>query len=360
MAAGLEAITDGELLIGGQLVNDLRPRERDVAMVFQNYALYPHMTVEDNIGFGLKMRHTASREIRERVAAIARVLDLAELLHRKPRALSGGQRQRVAMGRAIVRDPRVFLMDEPLSNLDAKLRVQMRSEIARIQREVGATTIYVTHDQVEAMTMGDRVAVLRKGRLQQVEEPQRLYDEPANLFVATFIGSPAMNLVQAGVRSDGDALVLGIGSRSLRLPAGLRTPSLDALAAREGRVAVGIRPEQVRERPGGEGELWQSLRGTVEMVEALGSERLVHVAIEADPVVTDAVLEVAADVDVAVGQELQSDAESRRSLFICRFAPDSAVRVGDAADIWINVGRLHMFDLETGEALRHPVKNPGV
>src|SRR5690349_164288 len=217
MVAGLEEVTEGTIRIGETVVNDVLPQKRNIAMVFQNYALYPHMSVAENIGFGLKMHKVDRREARERVEQIARVLGLSDLLQRKPRALSGGQRQRVAMGRAIVRSPQVLLMDEPLSNLDAKLRVQMRAEIARIQREIGATTIYVTHDQVEAMTMGDRVAVMRKGRLQQVDVPQRLYDAPTNLFVAGFIGSPSMNLVQARLERRNGSLACAIGDQRLEL-----------------------------------------------------------------------------------------------------------------------------------------------
>ena len=219
MLAGLEAITEGSIRIGGNVVNSLHPRERDIAMVFQNYALYPHMTVYRNIAFALKIRKMPAEEIRKRVEDAARILGLTDQLEKKPANLSGGQRQRVAMGRAIVRAPQAFLMDEPLSNLDAKLRVQMRGEIARIQRELGATTIYVTHDQVEAMTMGHRVAVLRKGELQQVDSPQALYDSPANLFVASFIGSPAMNVLEASLERAGDGLVCRIGTQVLTLPA---------------------------------------------------------------------------------------------------------------------------------------------
>src|SRR5262245_24583468 len=234
MVAGLEDIDGGEIRIGDRVVNLLEPRERDVAMVFQNYALYPHMTVYENIAFGLKMKKVPKDERRRRVEQIARTLGLHESLDRKPRALSGGQRQRVAMGRAIVRDPQAFLMDEPLSNLDAKLRVQMRTEIARIQREVGATTIYVTHDQVEAMPMGDRVAVLRRGRLQQIDDPQRLYDAPHNLFVASFIGSPAMNLVQARLEQKDGVLACLVGDQHLTVPAELaaRRPGLAGHAGR--------------------------------------------------------------------------------------------------------------------------------
>src|ERR671918_2780930 len=245
MVAGLEGVTEGEIRIGGRVVNDVPAKDRDIAMVFQNYALYPQMTVEENLAFSLQLHKTPKQEQARRVAEAARILALEPFLDRKPAALSGGQQQRVAMGRAIVRNPQAFLMDEPLSNLDAQLRVQMRAEISRIQHELGATTIYVTHDQVEAMTMGDRVAVLRKGRLQQLDEPQRLYDAPVNLFVASFIGSPAMNLVEARVERRDDDLVCRLGEQALVLPTEV-VAARPALARYEGRkIALGIRPENV-------------------------------------------------------------------------------------------------------------------
>src|SRR4051794_27633018 len=232
MVAGLEEISDGTVSIGGRVVNELTPKERDIAMVFQNYALYPHLTVADNIGFGLRLRKTPKAEVNQRVEWAGKLLGLTPYLNRRPKELSGGQRQRVAMGRAIVRQPQVFLMDEPLSNLDAKLRVQMRAEIARIQHDVGVTTIYVTHDQVEAMTMGDRVAVMRRGELQQMADPQKLYDAPNNLFVASFIGSPAMNLFEATVERRGDGLTLKLGDQELPVPADVvrRRPALAGFA----------------------------------------------------------------------------------------------------------------------------------
>src|SRR5919202_4913906 len=271
MIDGLEDITDGELRIGDEVVNDKAPKDRDIAMVFQNYALYPHMTVRENMGFALKLAKAPKEEIDRKVEEAARILDLEQHLDRKPANLSGGQRQRVAMGRAIVRDPRAFLMDEPLSNLDAKLRVQMRAEIARIQREVGATTIYVTHDQVEAMTMADRVAVLRRGRLQQVDAPQRLYEQPANLFVASFIGSPAMNLLEADLERQNGGLALRLGDQSIPVPEQIlgRHPSVESYAGK--RVALGIRPEQL-EDAAVDGESGARLRGKVLLTEALGSE----------------------------------------------------------------------------------------
>jgi len=341
MVAGLEEITEGEIEIGGNVVNDLEPRERDIAMVFQNYALYPHMSVYDNIAFGLKMRKTAKSEIARRVEEIARVLGLADLLRRKPRQLSGGQRQRVAMGRAIVRDPAVFLMDEPLSNLDARLRVQMRAEISRIQHELAATTIYVTHDQIEAMTMGDRVAVLRKGELQQVGDPQVLYDAPENLFVASFIGSPSMNLVQARIEGKNGAVTARVGVDDLPLPG---APA--ALAAYESRVVgLGVRPEHV-----GSGDA--VLHGRVVLSEALGSERLVHAELAAEPVVTEEVLEVAVDTDASVAEGLASEARERRTVFVGRYDTSFRAEPGVAIEIRLDTAKAHFFDLESGLAIR--------
>jgi multiple sugar transport system ATP-binding protein len=352
MVAGLEAISEGLIKIGDRVVNSLEPRKRDVAMVFQNYALYPHMSVYRNIAFGLKLRKTPKDEIRQRVEKTARALGLAELLEKKPRALSGGQRQRVAMGRAIIRDPQAFLMDEPLSNLDAKLRVQMRAEIARIQRELGATTIYVTHDQVEAMTMGDRVCVLRKGELQQVDTPQHLYERPTNLFVASFIGSPAMNLVQARLERAGSGLVCTVGDQALAVPAEVAEarPGLEAHVG--GTVALGIRPEHLEDAAfAGDGAPGGHLRGRVVTTELLGAELLAHVEIAAEPVVTDEVLEVAADVDRALIEDLRSEAREHRSVFIGRFDARSRVRAGDEVELAVATGNLHFFDLETELAL---------
>jgi multiple sugar transport system ATP-binding protein len=342
MVAGLEEITEGEVRIGERVVNELEPRERDVAMVFQNYALYPHMSVSDNIAFGLKMRRMPKGEIGRRVQEIAGVLGLRDLLRRKPRQLSCGQRQRVAMGRAIVRDPKVFLMDEPLSNLDAKLRVQMRAEVARIQRELGATTIYVTHDQVEAMTMGDRVCVLRKGVLQQVGSPEELYERPANLFVASFIGSPAMNLLEAELsRADG-GLVCRVGRQEI--PCQPR-PGLAAFVGH--RIGLGVRPEHLRdvERGG------PRVRGEVTVTELLGSEIFCHLELEAEPVVTDEVLEIAGDVDEAVAQELRAEARQRRTNVVARLDARSRPHSGQALEVAVDVERLHFFDLESGRAI---------
>ncbi len=350
MVAGLEEISEGEIRIGDRIVNDLEPRERDVAMVFQNYALYPHMSVYENISFGLRMQKLKKGKIHERVTEISRVLGLDELLQRKPRQLSGGQRQRVAMGRAIVRDPSVFLMDEPLSNLDARLRVQMRAEIARIQRELSATTIYVTHDQVEAMTMGDRVAVLRKGVLQQTDEPQVLYDRPVNLFVASFIGSPSMNLLQASLERRNGSLTARIGPQELAVPSEVAA-ARPGLAAYEGKtVGIGIRPEHVEDASIGPSEA-PRLRGTVLVMEALGSERLAHLELDARPVVTEEVLEIAADTDAAVAADLQSGSRGERAAFVARFDAASTARGGQEVEMTVKPELLQFFDLDTGQAI---------
>ena len=345
MVAGLETITRGEIRIADKVVNDLEPRRRDIAMVFQNYALYPHMTVAQNIGFGLKMHGFTKSEVERRVNEIAAVLDLGDLLARKPRALSGGQRQRVAMGRAIVRNPAVFLMDEPLSNLDAKLRVQMRAEISRIQRELRTTTIYVTHDQIEAMTMGDRVVVMRKGRLQQVDVPQVLYDHPANLFVASFIGSPSMNLFQGEVAAGG---MLQVGTQRLALPRdGVFARELATQAGRL--VAVGVRPEWIV--PASSGDDRPRLRGTVVMTEALGFEVLVHVEIDAAPVVTSETIEVALDVDAAALADLEAERSKQRTMIVARFPAGSPVRAGETIELGLDLSHAQAFDLESGLAL---------
>ena len=341
MTAGLEPITEGEIRIGDRVVNKLDPQERDVAMVFQNYALYPHMSVRDNIGFGLKMRKVPRAERTRRVEEISRILGLDEMLDRKPRQLSGGQRQRVAMGRAIVRDPAAFLMDEPLSNLDARLRVQMRAEISRIQREVGATTIYVTHDQVEAMTMGDRVAVLRKGHLQQVDEPQMLFDSPTNLFVASFIGSPEMNMLEAEVERAGDGIALRLGANVLPVP------SSALLASRVGeQIAVGIRPEYTEPARPGE----PRLDARLVVAEPLGSETLVHTEVAVPAVLSDQVLEVVEDA--AVAADLEAAAAERRAPFRARFAGTHRGSAGDPVAIGVDVEQLYFFDLRTGAAIR--------
>jgi multiple sugar transport system ATP-binding protein len=360
MVAGLEDITEGEVRIGDAVVNGLHPRKRDVAMVFQNYALYPHMTVYKNIAFALKVRKTPSEEIKRRVEEAARILGLTPELKRKPAQLSGGQRQRVAMGRAIVRDPQVFLMDEPLSNLDAKLRVQMRAEISRIQHELGATTIYVTHDQVEAMTMGDRVAVLRKGELQQVARPQQLYDRPANLFVASFIGSPEMNLVEVGLERVNEGLVCRVAGQGLGVPPEL-VRARPALARYVGKtIGLGIRPEQLEDAAlVGEVPLESRLRGKVVTTELLGSELLAHVEIEAPPVVTQEVREVLEDVDRSRVVELESEARARRTVVIGRFGVDSEARAGSDVEMRVDAGRLHFFDLDSEQAIVGVQANSG-
>jgi multiple sugar transport system ATP-binding protein len=339
MVAGLETVTEGAISIDGRKVNNMPSAKRDVAMVFQNYALYPHMSVFENMAFGLQQRNVSRREIEQRVRDIARLLELEPYLKRKPRALSGGQRQRVAMGRAIVRHPSVFLMDEPLSNLDAKLRVQMRAEIRGLQRDLGVTTIYVTHDQIEAMTMGDRVAVMRKGVLQQVAAPHELYRRPANLFVGGFIGSPAMNLLEATV--SGNSLQLG----SQAIDVGRRTE----LAGYESRVvALGARPEHVRLVGA---EIGNTLRARVLDVEDLGAEAIVHLETAAAPVLTEDVREIAADADEASLQSLAAEAKRRRARVLARVPAEISVQVGDEASVQFDAAKLHFFDLETGAAL---------
>ena len=353
MVAGLEDITDGRISIGDRVVNDLTPKDRDIAMVFQNYALYPHLSVADNIGFGLRLRHTPKDIVEERVAWAANFLGLTPYLHRRPKELSGGQRQRVAMGRAIVRKPQVFLMDEPLSNLDAKLRVQMRAEIARIQQDMAVTTLYVTHDQVEAMTMGDRVAVMRKGELQQMAEPQRLYDTPKNLFVASFIGSPSMNVFEGTMQRTADGLAVEIGDQTLPVPpeAAQRHAALAGYVGRT--LAVGIRPEHLEDaavaRNGG-----ARLRGRVLLTEALGSEILAHVEMHAKPVVTDDVIEGAVvDADEhEMAADLMVDSENGdKTTVVGRFDPASRVRPGSDVELVVDTEKLQFFDLETGFAV---------
>jgi multiple sugar transport system ATP-binding protein len=352
MIAGLEEPSDGEIRIGERVVNDLDPRERDVAMVFQNYALYPHMNVYDNIAFGLRMRKVPKQQRRKTIERAAQLLGLTEYLQRKPRQLSGGQRQRVAMGRAIVREPQAFLMDEPLSNLDARLRVQMRTEIARIQRELGVTTVYVTHDQVEAMTMGDRVAVLRRGVLQQLDTPQRVYDEPTNLFVASFIGSPAMNLLEGVVEESNGTLVCRLGQDLLTLPPELLR-ARPALASYVGqRVAAGIRPEEIHEASPLNGEATGNrLHGRVRVTEALGPELLAHVEIEVTPIIRDEVLEGLVDMDETdVVADLRTGG-ARRAAVVGRLRAGSGVRPDETIELGIDTAKLHFFDLESGQAI---------
>jgi multiple sugar transport system ATP-binding protein len=350
MVAGLEEITEGELRIGDTVVNKVEPRKRDVAMVFQNYALYPHMSIFDNIAFPLRSRGLPKERVRQDVERVAGMLDLTEMLKRRPRTLSGGQRQRVAMGRALVRQPQVFLMDEPLSNLDAKLRVQMRTEISKLQRELGVTTIYVTHDQVEALTMGSRIAVMRKGLLQQQGPPQELYDHPINLFVATFIGSPSMNLFRCRLEQNGDGLACVVRDQRLPLAAREVDPH-GVLAPYVGRdVALGIRPEHLSSASAGNGSA--RLRGEIQLVESLGAERLVHVNIEADPVLTEDVLEIARDTDAAVAQSLVHEVDTHEVPVVARFDVTTPATAGTETELAVSVAHLHIFDLESGAAIR--------
>jgi multiple sugar transport system ATP-binding protein len=350
MVAGLEEISEGTLSIGDRVVNDVLPRDRDIAMVFQSYALYPHLSVYDNIAFGLKLRHMPKAEIEQRVRKAAATLDLEPFLKRKPRALSGGQRQRVAMGRAIVREPHAFLMDEPLSNLDAKLRVQMRAEISSLQRQLRVTTIYVTHDQVEAMTMGDRVAVMRKGELQQVDDPQTLYDRPVNLFVAGFIGSPAMNMIEATLERAADAMHAVVGDARLALPREL-VATRPALAAYAGRtVVLGIRPENLEDAalvPDTPADA--CLSGHVLLREALGSELIVHFAVDARAAATEEVRELAEDVDQVAAERVSGN--GRGATLVGRFDPRSRVRAGDASRIAVDTSSLHFFDPQSGAGI---------
>ncbi len=348
MVAGLEDISGGELYIGDRVVNDVHPKDRDIAMVFQNYALYPHMSVADNIGFALKLAKVPKQEIEERVRKAAAILDLTENLDRKPGQLSGGQRQRVAMGRAIVRQPKAFLMDEPLSNLDAKLRVQMRAEIAGLQRDLGVTTIYVTHDQVEAMTMGDRVAVLKRGFLQQVDTPQNLYDKPGNVFVAGFIGSPSMNLMKATLSGSGDDLTVKFGSQSVGVDKALVAahPSLAGYAGKE--IVIGIRPEDLSDAELATEAVPDEFKLNTEttLIEALGSEIIVHFPLDAEPFsIMDAEFEGEDAIE-------QTKDDQGRTIYVGRFSPRSRARMGSPLTIAIDASRMHFFDPATGDAIR--------
>ena len=356
MVAGLEEISGGVLRIGDRVVNHVPSRDRDIAMVFQSYALYPHLSVFENIAFGLRVKKVPKGEIERRVNDAARVLDLEPFLKRKPRALSGGQRQRVAMGRAIVRQPQAFLMDEPLSNLDAKLRVQMRAEIARLQHDLGVTTIYVTHDQVEAMTMGDRVAVMRKGELQQVADPQELYDRPVNLFVGGFIGSPAMNMVEAKLARANGHLVASTGSHSITLDDEALTthPALESYVGSD--VILGIRPEDLEDAslvPDTPAD--RRFTGTVRLRESLGSEVMVHLEVDAPPALTEDVRELAQDMDAVAIQSLDDEAD--RTTLVGRFNARSRVREGDVAEVAVDTRSLHFFDLGTGLGIYHKSKD---
>jgi multiple sugar transport system ATP-binding protein len=349
MVAGLEDISEGEIKIGDRVVNQIPSRDRDIAMVFQSYALYPHLSVYDNIAFSLRLREEKKAEIDKRVKEAARILDLEPHLQRKPRALSGGQRQRVAMGRAIVRQPAAFLMDEPLSNLDAKLRVQMRAEISKLQRDLATTTIYVTHDQVEAMTMGDRVAVMRRGQLQQIAPPQELYDRPVNLFVGGFIGSPAMNLLEAKLERANGGFAVALGEQRLRLDDAL-VAARPALKYYEGRsVVVGVRPEQLEDAEiASDIPADRHLRGEVELREALGSELMVHFRVDVPPAMTAEVKELAEDA----GTTAEALGGGRSSCVVVgRFDPDSKVSERTTAEVAVDTRSLHFFDTETGTAI---------
>jgi multiple sugar transport system ATP-binding protein len=361
MVAGLEDISRGVLKIGERIVNHVPSRDRDIAMVFQSYALYPHLSVYDNIAFGLRIKKLPKEEIDKRVQNAAKILGLEAFLDRKPRALSGGQRQRVAMGRAIVREPAVFLMDEPLSNLDAKLRVQMRAEIAGLQRDLGVTTVYVTHDQVEAMTMGDKVAVMRKGELQQVADPQTLYDQPVNLFVAGFIGSPSMNMVEATLEARNGGYAAKVGSESIAIPAETVSarPALANYAGRE--VVLGIRPEDLEDAAlNTNAPAEQRLQGKTELTEALGSEIMVHFSIAARPAVTDDVRELAQDVgDERAVQELAAGTAETATL-VGRFGARSRVRPGQPVEVAVDARSLHFFDPETGLGIYDGTPTKGV
>ena len=353
MVAGLEIISSGRILIGSEVVNELPPRDRDVAMVFQNYALYPHKSVFDNLAFPLRLRGLGKGEIAERVQRIARLLELEEQLKRRPRQLSGGQRQRVAMGRAIVREPQVFLMDEPLSNLDAKLRTQMRAEISLLHKELGVTTIFVTHDQVEAMTLGERVAVMRRGELQQVAEPQVLYDYPANIFVAGFIGSPSMNFVQGTLSKDGERFLLRVGDQSIGLDR-TEVASASRLGDYVGRtLIVGVRPEKLEDAalvP--EEAADRRLSAYVRLRESLGSEVMVHFQVEAAPVVSEELDELTEGADESVLMSaLDQERRVRRTSFVGRFSISTAVEEGTTHDVAIGPGALRFFDPGTGAAL---------
>jgi multiple sugar transport system ATP-binding protein len=350
MVAGLEEISGGVVRIGERVVNYVPSRSRDIAMVFQSYALYPHLSVYENIAFGLKVKKLPKEEIDRRVQRAARILGLEEFLRRKPRALSGGQRQRVAMGRAIVREPAAFLMDEPLSNLDAKLRVQMRAEVSRLQRDLGTTTIYVTHDQVEAMTMGDRVAVIRKGELQQVADPQTLYDRPVNLFVGGFIGSPAMNMIEATVTRHDGAVAVDIGPQRLGLDEATLAAH-PALRAYEGRkVILGIRPEDMEEASLiADGSSGRRLRGVTELREALGSELNVHFTVEGTrPALTEDVKELARDVDEAREQEQQQRSDA---VLVGRLGARARVTEREPLEVVIDTRSLHFFDPDTSQGI---------
>ena len=349
MIAGLEDVSGGKLIIGDRVVNDLSPQDRDIAMVFQSYALYPHLSVADNIAYGLKIRKMSKDEIARRIQRAADMLELGPFLDRKPAMLSGGQRQRVAMGRAIVRDPSVFLMDEPLSNLDAKLRVQMRAEISSVVHDLGTTTVYVTHDQVEAMTMGDRMAVMKAGLLQQAGPPQEVYDHPNNIFVAQFVGSPPMNMVKGRLSETSDGLSVHVGDKDLAIPASVldKRAALRKYIGRD--VAVGVRSEDMEDASlTPDASLDRRLHGTVTLVEALGSEIVVHFSLKGDAVVTEDTKLVAKET----GDEALDTGPAGEVRWVASFSPRSRVRREDPVDIAVDMERVHWFDPDSGEAIR--------
>ena len=343
MIAGLEEIDEGIINIGDKEMNNLEPRERNVSMVFQNYALYPHMTVEENLGFSLKIAGLAKKEIEERVHEAAGILDITEFLQRKPSQLSGGQRQRVAMGRAIVRSPQAFLMDEPLSNLDAKLRVQMRAELGQLHTQLQTTTLYVTHDQVEAMTMGDRVAVIRKGELQQIDTPREIYSNPKNIFVAGFIGSPSMNFVYAKIKTENDVIELTFGDNQIRYK-DQKKEKLKSFENKE--IILGIRPEAFEDGYfANEADYSESLKVKVSLLEQLGSDSYVHFYKDIKPVQTEAIEEILADE----GEDITVLGDSTK--FIARINPNSTVAEGEEIELRINPSKLHFFDPESGDVI---------
>ena len=343
MVAGLEDITEGEISIGEKTVNNVAPKDRDIAMVFQNYALYPHMSVFDNMAFSLKLRKLPKDEIDQKVKDAAKTLEISELLDRKPKALSGGQRQRVAMGRAIVRNPQAFLMDEPLSNLDAKLRVQMRAELGQLHTQLQTTTLYVTHDQVEAMTMGDRVAVIRKGELQQIDTPREIYLNPKNIFVAGFIGSPSMNFVYANVGVNKNSIKLNFGNDQIDYK-GDKLEKLKAFENKE--IVMGIRPEAFEDgNYANTSEYSESIKVSVSLLEQLGSDSYIHFYKDIKPVQTEAIEEILADE----GEDISVLGDNTK--FIARINPNSTVVEGEEIELKIDPSKLHFFDPETGDAL---------
>ena len=343
MVAGLEDITEGEIAIGDKTVNEVAPKDRDIAMVFQNYALYPHMSVYDNMAFSLKLRKLPKDEIEQKVKDAAKTLEISELLERKPKALSGGQRQRVAMGRAIVRNPQAFLMDEPLSNLDAKLRVQMRAELGQLHTQLQTTTLYVTHDQVEAMTMGDRVAVIRKGELQQIDTPREIYSNPKNIFVAGFIGSPSMNFVYAKIKSKDDVIELTFGDNQIAYK-DEKKEKLQSFENKE--IILGIRPEAFEDGYfANEADYSESIKVKVSLLEQLGSDSYVHFYKDIKPVQTEAIEEILADE----GEDITVLGDNTK--FIARINPNSTVAEGEEIELRINPSKLHFFDPESGDVI---------